>query len=292
MRMLSLASLLLLSVRPQEEARTCPAGNLLREWRGQKTGVPEEGYYILRDGESWTAFWKAHSGEVPPRVDFEHEMVVAIFPKEQLEIGWVRVTNVGRPGLSEYWVGMCPSPKRTAFHIAVVGRSDLDVRFWRKDESLQPEPGKEPVRGGFAIEPKLTHGTRAVWAKRLPKLTDDEKKEAEFYIARLGADDIESRDQSVRGLLRMGPKVRPLLAPVAVSGDAEARTRARLILEQLPTFESTGPLLTREASIFAAREHLALHYPTQFSNDPQMRWQDEEARYSAGPHWEIRLKYL
>ena len=78
----------------------------------------------------------------------------------------------------------------------------------------------------------------------------------------------------------------------AFRDDAEVEVRIAQLQGLLPTFDPSGPPVTREHALWLAREHLVATYPDQFSDSPQMRWEDVGARYQAGPAWTLTLKYL
>jgi len=292
MRVLILSAFLALPLGAQDDCCTCAAGNILREWRGTSTAHPGEGFHVVRDAGAWAKVWAAHGGKELPLVDFQHEMVIAAFPAGNHEIGWTRITHLERPGLSKFWIGLCPSPAKSAFHIAVVGRSDLDVEFWIKDPGLNTEIGKEAERGGTAVGEKLVHGTSAPDARRVAPLTPEGLKIAKVWVEQLASGDMAERDQAMRGIERIGAPVRPVLRSSLEGADVETATRLRGLLERIPTFDEKAVAVTREQAIFAARSHCSVAHPDKFTNDPHMRWEDDCVRYTVGPHWEVRLRYL
>ncbi len=292
MRWIPVALMLALPLAAQDEARTIPAGNILREWRFASTKLSGEQYRVIRDAADWKAFWKEHNDGAPPKVDWEREMAVAAVPRDSHEIAWVRTTRIATPGRSKLWVGLCPAPAKVGCHVAVMARSDLDLELWLKDPSLQAAAGQEADRGGFAVDAKLVRGAAAVWSRALPAMTEAEAKEVRAYVELLSSNDMGDREQGQRGLLRFGPRVRPAVAAAMGKGDAEMRARAQAVLDLTPTFDAKAAPVTREQAILLAREHVSKEHPTQFTNDPDMRWEDGGVRYTAGPHWRVHLRYL
>ncbi len=292
MRALPLFLVLLMPVSAQDAAQALPSGNILREWRGETTGIRGEAYHVVRDADAWKQLWKDHAGSDAPKVDFRNEMVVAVFAAGAYELNWMRITQLGKPGLSRCWIGLCPVGRKSAYHIAVMPRSNLAIDFWLKVPGLVAEAGKELERGGKPIDARLVQGGAAVWSRVLPALSAEEKNDGADFIALMESGALEDRDQGSRGLLRLGAKSRSFLEPLAASQDLEVRTRAVALLEQIPTFDAKALPVTREQALFAVREHLSLTLPDQFANEPGMRWEDDTVRYSAGPHWEVKLRYL
>lgn len=270
----------------------CPEGNLLREWRFKASEDAAEEYVVARDREAWQELWTRVTGEKSaPAVDFKHEMAVAVLPAAALEIGWVKVTRLVTPGRSRLWVGLCASPSPRGWQVAVTGRSDLEVEFWTKDEKQVVEPGKEPETGGISVPAARVRGASAVWRSRIPALDDSKKAEAKAWIAKLGSEDAGEREAATRGLLRLGPAVRGELEQVTTK-DPEVAARIENLESMLPTFLPEAAPETREQALWIAREHLVATHPDQFSNDPQMRWNDSGARFLAGPAWTLTLRYL
>ncbi|MBI4062669.1 MAG: protease complex subunit PrcB family protein [Elusimicrobia bacterium] len=52
---------------------------ILSEWQGQMSAITESGAMVIKDTESWQAFWVQTGQGNAPAVDFERYMVVAAF---------------------------------------------------------------------------------------------------------------------------------------------------------------------------------------------------------------------
>ena len=141
------------------------------------------------------------------------------------------------------------------------------------------------------MEASRVHGASAAWRSQLPALEESKRAEARACIAKLGSEDAGEREAATRGLLRLGATVRSELDLVR-SDDPEVAARIAHVDAMLPTFVPGAGPETREHALWIAREHLVATHPDQFSNDPQMRWEDSGARFLAGPAWTLTLRYL
>jgi hypothetical protein len=58
--------------------------------RGQSSSICEKKMVVVKSERQWEQLWKDHSGEAakPPKVDFSHEMVVAVFLGQRNKAGY------------------------------------------------------------------------------------------------------------------------------------------------------------------------------------------------------------
>lgn len=115
-----------------------------REWKGYNCGYTEPSKLVIKTEEQWREVWgKVHRLQLPmpglPKIDFEKEMVIAVFMGEQKSGGYeIEITSVTETEeeIVVEVVERKPPPEslRTMvltqpFHIVVVEKSPLPVRF-------------------------------------------------------------------------------------------------------------------------------------------------------------------
>lgn len=109
---------------------------------GTTSGMREPLEVVVRDASAWQALWRRHAGASGvPEVDFQREMVVAVFAGAAGTRRTVRITRVDRAGgrLVVLYVlqetrPLPPGegvPGSAAYHIVAVPRSPLPVVFQR-----------------------------------------------------------------------------------------------------------------------------------------------------------------
>ncbi len=103
------------------------------------------------------------------------------------------------------------------------------------------------ARGIAADGPALL----ALFKKRTPP--PDVQKKIGRLIESLDADDFETREKAMLGLVEIGSPARGRLAEAARSGDAEVRRRATWILGKIGPAADDGPLLAAAARVLVAR---------------------------------------
>jgi hypothetical protein len=119
---------------------------VIREWKGLSGGVTKAADRVIRTPAEWTAMWReSHSNQVPPpaapRVDFDREMVLAVFMGERPTGGHAITIEDVAFGDKEIrvtvWEQSPPPDALTTqaftqpFHIVVVKKSALPVKFVR-----------------------------------------------------------------------------------------------------------------------------------------------------------------
>lgn len=124
---------------------------------GAETRIAAEEFHRIGDREAWSRLWRRHTGkkEPAPAIDFDREMVVAVFLGE---CAWERldVYDVKR-GKDEIVFGVvvqgrecCDFTRRPAFLIAVVPRSDLKLALiQRVREDLGVDPDRDRLLAEF-----------------------------------------------------------------------------------------------------------------------------------------------
>jgi hypothetical protein len=112
----------------------------LREWKGTNSGIRAFQTAAVKSQAEWTALWALHvPGAVPPPVDFAQDMVLAVFAGEKPTGGHVaeivRFTLETAQGRAVYRLTAPPADALstqaliTPFHIVLVKRTDLPIRF-------------------------------------------------------------------------------------------------------------------------------------------------------------------
>ncbi|MBI3998833.1 MAG: hypothetical protein HY355_07345 [Armatimonadetes bacterium] len=109
---------------------------------GATSGIREAAQYVIRDAAAWKDLWQRHAGASMrpiPAVDFERDMVIALFGGESRAPRALTVVRIVREGdaLVVYYTqgetrpvtdtdGLAPT---VPYQIVRVGRSPLPVRF-------------------------------------------------------------------------------------------------------------------------------------------------------------------
>ena len=118
-----------------------PEPSVLTIAKGEDSRLVEPRRFVIRDAQAFAAVWTAHAGTDTgmPRVDFDAQMVVAVFAGERPTPGFgIAVTGTQResgalvilveetsPGSSDVAAQVLTSP----YHIAAIPRDDGEVRF-------------------------------------------------------------------------------------------------------------------------------------------------------------------
>jgi hypothetical protein len=119
---------------------------VIREWKGFNVGIERAAEKVIRTPAEWTALWReAHSIQVPPpavpKVDFDKEMVIAVFMGQRPTGGYAITIEDVVFGDKEIRVTVreqSPPPDALTtqaltqpFHMVVVKKSALPVKFIR-----------------------------------------------------------------------------------------------------------------------------------------------------------------
>jgi hypothetical protein len=111
--------------------------------QGKTSAIREPSQVVIRDQAAWAALWRRHTGSTdaaPPAVDFDREMVIAIFAGEGSASQAISIGRIAHRGLTLmvwYTVRDTRPPadgdtvKTTAFEIIKTARSGLFVEFTR-----------------------------------------------------------------------------------------------------------------------------------------------------------------
>lgn len=108
--------------------------------RGDLSRIGEPRTVIVRDREAWRALWREHAGSAdPPAVEFDREMVVAVFAGERPTAGYrVEIVRLfERSGKVVVAYRDEPPPRDAVvaqvitqpFHLVRTSRSDLPLVF-------------------------------------------------------------------------------------------------------------------------------------------------------------------
>lgn len=131
-------------------------GSLLREWRGTQSGVTEAGQRVARTQAEWDQLWaRLTANQVPPpaapKVDWSKEMVVALFMGERPTGGFgisIKSVTYGEREIVVAYAESAPAPDSftiqaltAPYHVAVVRRSSLPVRFTMLGSATVRPPG-------------------------------------------------------------------------------------------------------------------------------------------------------
>jgi hypothetical protein len=123
--------------------QTGPAIPFVTVTQGNASGVREPAQLVIRDQAAWLALWGRHRGSTKgpaPSIDFERDMVLAIFGGESREVRRVAIGKIVRePDRIEVWYTFMalPGPDGEGvppvvpFQIVRLARSALPVRFVR-----------------------------------------------------------------------------------------------------------------------------------------------------------------
>ena len=126
-----------------------PEPSVLTIAKGEDSRLVEPRRFVIRDSQAFAAVWTAHAGTDTglPRVDFDAQMVVAVFAGERPTPGFgIAVTGTHResdalvvlveetsPGSSGVAAQVLTSP----YHIAAIPRDDGEIRFNTPDPTGQ-----------------------------------------------------------------------------------------------------------------------------------------------------------
>lgn len=120
---------------------------------GAQTGIRQPGQFVIRSRAAWQSLWRRHSGtNLAPHVDFNRDMVIAVFAGEFTEPATIAITRIIREP-SRLVVQYSVSPTRppldgpgippvAPFHIVRMVHSSLPVVFSRikTPPVLTPQP--------------------------------------------------------------------------------------------------------------------------------------------------------
>ncbi len=130
-----------LSEEKEEVKRTI---EVKQEWKGYFCGYTEPSRLVIKTEDQWGEVWrKVHRLQIPrpelPKIDFEKEMVIAVFMGEQMSGGYgikiIRITKTEEEIVVEVEEKEPPPGSlRTMvltqpYHIVVIKESSLPVRF-------------------------------------------------------------------------------------------------------------------------------------------------------------------
>ncbi len=105
------------------------------EWLGASSGIVQPRTVVIRTGNEWKTLWQEHSHSVPPRVDFDQQMVIGIFGGEKHTSGYnLEIVSISE-GAAELVVSYREGPPSLAqvmtqpYVLRVVPKSNLPFRF-------------------------------------------------------------------------------------------------------------------------------------------------------------------
>lgn len=155
-----------------------PEPSVLTIAKGEDSRLVEPRRFVIRDSQAFAAVWTAHAGTDTgmPRVDFDAQMVVAVFAGERPTPGFgIAVTGTQRdsdalvvlveetsPGSSGVAAQVLTSP----YHIAAIPRDDGEVRFNTPDPTghgtiiFKPPKRQPPPPSAVSSSDETTRLTR------------------------------------------------------------------------------------------------------------------------------------
>jgi uncharacterized membrane protein len=118
-----------------------PEPSVLTIAKGEDSRLVEPRRFVIRDSQAFAAVWTAHAGTDTgmPRVDFDAQMVVAVFAGERPTPGFgIAVTGTQRESdalvvlveeTSAGSSGVAAQVLTSPYHIAAIPRDDGEIRF-------------------------------------------------------------------------------------------------------------------------------------------------------------------
>jgi uncharacterized membrane protein len=135
--------------------------------RGEDSRLVEARRFVIRDPQAFAAIWTAHAGSdaAVPRVDFDADMVVAVFAGERPTPGFgVTVTGSRREAdalvitvteTTPDGSGVVAQVLTSPYHVARLPRDDGEIRFDPPDPTGHGTIIFKPQKRGPQVEPLL-----------------------------------------------------------------------------------------------------------------------------------------